>query len=105
MKVKKITKNISAAITTAILAAFCSVNAVAADNDGWTNFFTFGDKFATNLQKGLVTVATIAVVVLAIMVISGGRNWVDKLKSIGGGILVGIAIGCYGVGIVAGMFA
>lgn len=59
----------------------------------------------TNLQKGLVTVATIAVVVLAIMVISGGRNWVDKLKSIGGGILVGIAIGCYGVGIVAGMFA
>ena len=91
--------------TTAILAAFCSVNAFAADNDGWTNFFTFGDKFATNLQKGLVTVATIAVVVLAIMVISGGRNWVDKLKSIGGGILVGIAIGCYGVGIVAGMFA
>lgn len=39
MKVKKITKNISAAITTAILAAFCSVNAFAADNDGWTNFF------------------------------------------------------------------
>lgn len=38
MKVKKITKNISAAITTAILAAFCSVNAFAADNDGWTNF-------------------------------------------------------------------
>ena len=65
MKVKKITKNISAAITTAILAAFCSVNAFAADNDGWTNFFTFGDKFATNLQKGLVTVATIAVVILA----------------------------------------
>ena len=55
MKVKKITKNISAAITTAILAAFCSVNAFAADNDGWTNFFTFGDKFATNLQKGLIS--------------------------------------------------
>lgn len=88
MKVKKITKNISAAITTAILAAFCSVNAFAADNDGWTNFFTFGDNFATNLQKGLKTVATIAVIVLAIMVISGGRNWVDKLKSTGGGILV-----------------
>lgn len=51
------------------------------------------------------TVATIAVIVLAIMVISGGRNWVDKLKSTGGGILVGIAIGCYGAGIVAGMFA
>lgn len=105
MKVKKITKNITVSITTAILAVFCSITAFAADNDGWSNLISMGDNLATNIQKILKVIAMIAVGILAIMIVSGGREWTQRLKSGAAGIIVGVAIGCYGGSIVAGVFA
>ncbi|WP_295211606.1 TrbC/VirB2 family protein [Ruminococcus sp.] len=105
MKIKKITRSITATITALMLSIASSINVFAAEADGWASVINWGNTFAEHLQSIGRVVAIIAAVILGIVCITGGRDWVNKLKSVGGGILIGIVIISFGTSIVAGLFA
>lgn len=102
---RKLTKKITAAIVSAMSAVFTIIPAYAAEVDGWEAVTNWGESLADNLQGLCKVIAVIAVIILSILCISGGRDWVNKLKTVGGGILVGIVLASYGASIAIGLFA
>ncbi len=99
------TRKLSAVMFAVIMASLMITPAYAAETDGWTSVISWGDNLADNIKLICKCIAGIAVLILAILCISGGREWVNKLKSVGGGILVGIVIASYGTSLVMGLFA
>lgn len=99
------TRRISAVMLAVTMAVLTVIPASAEAADGWTSITNWGNNLAANLQSICKIIAVIAVIILAILCISGGREWTAKLKSVGGGILIGIVLASYGSSIVLGLFA
>lgn len=102
---KTLTRRLSSVMFAVIMAALMTIPAFAAETDGWTSMIAWGNSLADNIKLICKCIAGIAVLILAILCISGGREWVNKLKSVGGGILIGIVIASYGTSLVMGLFA
>lgn len=108
---KKSLKTIIASIYTSLAAlVFGGFTAFAASGssnkkDAVSNILTWGEDIIADIQKIGQLIAVGAIIILAIVVISAGRGWAERLKSGAAGILVGIALLGFGVDIVAGLFA
>lgn len=99
------TRKLSAVMFAVTMAVLTVIPASAETADGWTSITNWGNNLAANLQGICKIIAVIAVIILAILCISGGREWTAKLKSVGGGILVGIVLASYGTSLVLSLFA
>lgn len=100
---RKITSSVAAVITT--MFSVITASAETSEANGWSSITNWGNSFANNLKGICKVIAVIAIIILAILCMSGGREWANKLKSNGGGILVGIVLASYGASLVLGLFA
>ena len=101
----KYIKRIYALFTTMTMAIMYAMSVSAATADGWGGIIQWGDSFAGNLSNVAKMIARVMMVVLGIVLLMAGRDWVNRLKSVGGGILIGIIVICYGTSLVSSMFA
>lgn len=102
---KKSMKKLTAAIYTVLATTALgigSVNAYAIDSID--DITTWGESLISDIQKIGEIIGVGAIIVLAIMCMTAGRGWAEKLKSGAAGIIIGICLLGFGTSIVAGLF-
>ncbi len=68
--------------------------------DGWSNIIQWISNITNNVKLVAYTIAALAVVVLGIIFIAGGGQSLSKGKGMAIGILVGVAVVSFGVGLI-----
>lgn len=103
---KTIIASIYTSLATLVFGGFTAFASGSSNKkDAVSNILTWGEDIIADIQKIGQLIAVGAIIILAIVVISAGRGWAERLKSGAAGILVGIALLGFGVDIVAGLFA
>lgn len=101
---KKSMKKLTAAIYTVFATATLgigSVTAFAADTKG---IIDWGNSLIGDIKTIGQLIGVGAVIILAIMCMTAGRGWAEKLKTGAAGIIIGIALLGFGTSIVMGLF-
>lgn len=107
MKLKKKIRNITGCITAAAVSMFATMSAYAADEQNaqtlaaFTKLDLWLKKLTTSTKSIGYTVAGLAVIVLAIILITAGQEGLGKGKKMAVAVLLGIALLSSGTSIVS----